>query len=275
MIDYPNAKINLGLYIINKRPDGFHNIETVFVPIPSLCDILEVIPSRNSTQPLTFSQTGLVVEGDKNNNLCVKAHRILSSHTSLPNVSMHLHKQIPMGAGLGGGSADGAFALKMLNKLSYKPLPPLELSRLALELGSDCPFFLVNKSCFATGRGEILKQVNLPINNMYIMLVNPNIEVNTGLAYRESTPNPAATNLAAISELPLEEWKDTISNDFEKTVCSHHPLIKSIKSKLYEMGAVYASMSGSGSTVFGIFRLEPPKGLFNESYFLKTLKYSL
>ena len=275
MIDYPNAKINLGLYITERRADGFHNIETVFVPIPSLCDILEVITTPNSTQPLVFSQTGLTVEGDINSNLCVKAHRILSRHTSLPNVSMHLYKQIPMGAGLGGGSADGAFALTMLNKLSNKPLSLTELSQIALELGSDCPFFLVNKPCFATGRGEILKPVHLSLSNMYIMLVNPNIEVNTGLAYRESTPKPAPTNLAVISEFPLVEWKDIIYNDFESTVCSHHPQIKGIKDKLYENGAIYSSMSGSGSTVFAIFRTEPPKGMFAEPFFVKTLTYTM
>lgn len=272
MIDFPNAKINLGLYITSKRPDGFHNIETIFVPVPTLCDILEIIPSPNSGKPLIFSQTGLTVKGDVDSNLCVNAHRILSSHTSLPKVSMHLHKQIPMGAGLGGGSADGAFALRMLNELADNPLPSSDLSQLALELGSDCPFFLVNKPCFATGRGEILNRVNLPISNMFIMLVNPNIHVDTGLAFRKSTPQLAATSLAGIAEIPLERWKNTISNDFEKGDCAHHKQVKSIKDKLYDSGAVYCSMSGSGGTVFAIYRAEPPKGLFNEPYFLKTVK---
>jgi 4-diphosphocytidyl-2-C-methyl-D-erythritol kinase len=257
MISFPNAKINLGLFITEKRPDGFHNIETVFLPIPNLCDILEVIPLPTQETPLLFSQSGLKVDGDENDNLCVKSYNLLSQYIKLPSVAIHLHKQIPMGAGLGGGSADGAFALSMLNQLPEKPLSEKELAKLALELGSDCPFFLKNSICFGGGRGELLEPIDIKISGYYLLLVNPNIHVNTGLAYRQSTPSPAPFNLKQISEVPINKWKTLVINDFEKVVFPSHPKIELIKNELYSIGAVYSSMSGSGSTVFGIFRNKP------------------
>jgi 4-diphosphocytidyl-2-C-methyl-D-erythritol kinase len=257
MIAFPNAKINLGLHITEKRPDGFHNIETVFLPIPKLCDILEIIPTQNTKSVVEFSQTGLSVDTDTENNLCVKAYRLLKGETPLPSVKMHLHKQIPMGAGLGGGSADGAFALSLLNNLSEKPLSKIRLAELALELGSDCPFFLKNRPCFGSGRGEKLEQLDISFTNYHLLLVNPNIHINTGMAYKQSNPSPAKFNLRLISNTPITQWKGVVINDFEKIVFQSHPEIEQLKNDLYSMGALYASMSGSGSTVFGIFKDKP------------------
>ncbi len=267
MITFPNAKINIGLYITEKRPDGFHNIETIFLPIPKLCDILEVLPKTSGRNSIEFSQTGLAVDADISQNLCVKAYYLLSSHTALPNVLMHLHKQIPMGAGLGGGSADGAFALRMLNTLADNPVEDEKLLDIALELGSDCPFFLINKPCFGQGRGEVLSPVNLPLNGCFIAIVNPGIHVNTGFAYKNSQPKPAPINLKQLDRLVISSWRDSVSNDFDKVVFPHHPEIERVKEKLYQLGAVYSSMSGSGSTIFGIFADAPDlKGEF-QNYF--------
>jgi 4-diphosphocytidyl-2-C-methyl-D-erythritol kinase len=263
MIAFPNAKINLGLYITEKRPDGFHNIETVFLPVPKLCDILEILPTNNKEYDIEFSQTGIAVDADSENNLCVKAYRLLEKEISMPSVKMHLHKQIPMGAGLGGGSADGAFALSLLNNLSQKPLSRNRLAEVALELGSDCPFFLTNKPCFGSGRGENLETLNISLTGYHLLLINPNIHVNTGMAYKQSKPTPAMFNLRSIAETPIEQWKELIINDFEKVVFQIHEEIEGLKNELYSLGAVYASMSGSGSTVFGIFKNAPNlKGKF-------------
>lgn len=257
MISFPNAKINLGLYITEKREDGFHNIETVFLPIPTLCDILEIIPIPNQDTKLSFSASGIKVDGDQNDNLCVKAYNYLNELVELPKVAIHLHKQIPMGAGLGGGSADGAFALRMLNDLVKEPLPQSKLTELALKLGSDCPFFLQNTASFGSGRGEKLEHIDINLQGYFIIIVNPGIHVNTGLAYKQSTPSPAPFNLRQINDVPIEKWKNLVTNDFEKVVFKAHPEIEAIKSELYSMGAIYSSMSGSGSTVFGIFKKKP------------------
>jgi 4-diphosphocytidyl-2-C-methyl-D-erythritol kinase len=257
MISYPNAKINIGLYITERRPDGFHNIETVFFPIPSLCDILEILPLKNQVGKIKFTQSGLKVEGDPESNLCLKAFRIISKHINLPPISMHLHKQIPMGAGLGGGSADGAFALNMLNQLTKEPLPVNILSEIALELGSDCPFFLTNETCFGMGRGEKLEQLDLNLHGYNIVIVNPGVHINTALAYKKSNPATAPFNLRKLENIAIAKWNELVSNDFEKVVFLDYPEVLRIKNELYSMGAVYSSMSGSGSTVFGIFKIRP------------------
>ncbi len=257
MISFPNAKVNIGLFITERRSDGFHNIETIFLPVPKLCDILEIIEVPLQTEDLKYSQTGLTIEGDISSNLCVKAYYKLKERVELPHVSMHLHKQIPMGAGLGGGSADGAFALKMLNQLAKNPLTDNELTKVALTLGSDCPFFLKNEPCFATGQGELLEPIPLILSGYWIALVNPGIHVPTGKAYSESTPQAAPVHLPNEIKKPIEHWQKTIGNDFEKVVFRHHNEIENVKNKLLEQGAVYASMSGSGSTVFGFFRTKP------------------
>jgi 4-diphosphocytidyl-2-C-methyl-D-erythritol kinase len=267
MITYPNAKINLGLYITEKRPDGYHSIETVFVPVPKLCDILEIVPKSDQDESISFTQSGLEIDDDRNSNLCIKAFNLINQKVKLPKVAIHLHKQIPLGAGLGGGSSNGAFALKMLNQLAEKPLSQQELADSALELGSDCPFFLHNMPCFASGQGEKIEPLDLKLTGYHILLVNLGIHVNTGKAYACSNPQPAPFNLRLVETTPIEKWKNLVSNDFEKIVFTQHPQVESIKHKLYSIGALYASMSGSGSTVYGFFKNNPKVGeLFGKMF---------
>lgn len=269
MITFPNAKINLGLNIVERREDGFHNIETVFYPVKSLCDILEIVPSPNQDVAISFNQTGLSLNEPDENNLCVKAYHLLNSYTELPKVAIHLHKQIPFGAGLGGGSADGAFSLVMLNELSPNPLSKDKLLEVALKLGSDCPFFIYNEPCFATGRGEMISPISLDLSELYILLVNPGLHVNTGKAYSLSKPKQPEKSLDILIKNATNLWVDSIKNDFEEVVFSIHPQIGNIKDNLYKMGAIYASMSGSGSTVFGLFNEKPA----HESQFLEYFKH--
>lgn len=296
MISFPNCKINLGLQILNKREDGYHNLATVFYPLP-LKDALEVVRKDDGKtthdSPLTthvnFSSTGLQIAGDTANNLCVKAcHLLKKDFPSLPPVLMHLHKAIPMGAGLGGGSADGAFALKLLDEKFQLNLTNEQLIAYALQLGSDCPFFILNKPCYATGRGEVLEPIALDLSAYCFAIVNPGIHVNTGWAFANLSGRSADSNkqsdsfqrpdseqrpnLKQIIQQPISTWKHQLINDFEEPVCKAHPEIAAIKQQLYDAGAVYASMTGSGSTVFGIFEKEPSlSAKFNDSYFLKLI----
>ncbi len=271
MIVFPNCKINLGLQVLNKREDGFHNLETVFYPIP-LRDALEVIRSTDEKTEATisFKSTGLIIEGDYHNNLCIKAYELLKNDfPTLPSVQMHLHKTIPMGAGLGGGSSDGAFALKLLNEKFQLGLSGQQLINYALQLGSDCPFFILNKPAFATGRGEVLEEVNLDLSDYHFAIINPGIHVNTGWAFGNLnlTDSSKRPDLRTIIQQPVITWKDQLINDFEEPVSKAHPEIASIKQQLYDAGALYASMSGSGSTVFGIFKVRPQLE-FTETYFI-------
>jgi len=267
MIVLPNAKINIGLNIVARREDGFHNIETIFYPVKGLCDILEVVSNNDQKEPLIFTQTGLTLNEPDENNLCVKAYHLLKSYAELPPVIIHLHKQIPFGAGLGGGSSDGAHTLVALNKLSDNPLPQEKLLEIALKLGSDCPFFIYNSPCYAKGRGEILNPLDLNLSGLHILLVNPGLHINTGKAYSLSNPKPSIHKLPKeISKEPLL-WKDLISNDFEKVVFDLYPEIGLIKNELYKMEAIYSAMSGSGSTVFGIFKEKPNYDVLFTDYF--------
>jgi len=300
MIVFPNCKINLGLHILNKREDGYHNLETVFYPLP-LKDALEVIrrddgaqttdDSKTLSEPVpqtagvegsvgdiersrdndvSFSATGFTIAGDEANNLCIKAYHLLKKDfPSLPPVQMHLHKAIPMGAGLGGGSSDGAFALKLLNDKFQLGLSTQQLIDHALQLGSDCPFFIINKACYATGRGEFLETVELDLSAYHFAIVNPGIHVNTRWAFSQldlsDTDRP---DLKQIIQQPIETWKDQLINDFEEPVSKAHPEIATIKQQLYDAGAAYASMTGSGSTVFGIFeKTETINNIFKKDYF--------
>ncbi len=278
MIVFPNCKINLGLHIVGKRDDGFHNLETVFYPLP-FKDALEIIPNPH-TEENEFTATGLPVEGNPENNLCLKAwHLLKKDFPKLPSVKIHLHKAIPMGAGLGGGSADAAFMLKLLNDKFDLDIFEERLIRLALELGSDCSFFIINKPCIATGRGEVLEEVAVDLSAYKIILINPGIHINTGWAFSQlaaglsdgSRPSDSLKNitLKEIISQPVETWKDKLYNDFEKPVFEVHPEIEAIKEELYRQGAVYAAMSGSGSTVFGIF---PQNFVSNDETALKELK---
>ncbi|HEY2726670.1 MAG TPA: 4-(cytidine 5'-diphospho)-2-C-methyl-D-erythritol kinase [Parafilimonas sp.] len=252
MIVFPNCKINLGLYILGKRTDAYHNLETAFYPLP-FCDVLEVIQSSNSKQQYELFLSGNKIEDEHENNLCIKAYHLLKKDfPQLPSIKIYLHKVIPSGAGLGGGSADGAFMLMLLNDKFHLQLSQQQLLNYALLLGSDCPFFIINKPCFAQQRGEILEPVQVSLSAYKLMLINPGIHVNTAWAFTQiqfSNPN----NIKAVITKPVEEWKNNLTNDFELPVFTKYPEIKNIKDHLYSLGALYASMSGSGSTVFGIF----------------------
>ncbi len=273
MIVFPNCKINLGLNILRKRNDGYHDLETIFYPVP-LSDILEVVTyndSRSSSIPFTLS--GLGIEGDAASNLCLKAYRILKKDfPEIPHIQMHLHKVIPSGAGLGGGSADASFALKLFNTIFKLGLSDKQLIAYSIQLGSDCPFFILNKPCLATGKGEMLEEIFLDLSAYKLVLVNPGIHVSTGDAFRYLRPQVPDKPLKEIIQYPVQKWKDELSNDFEKVIFKKHREVVDIKDSLYLSGAVYASMSGSGSTVFGLFpKLASPALSFPPGYFVKEL----
>lgn len=250
MLCFPNCKINLGLYVTRRRDDGYHDLETVFYPV-NFHDSLEVVPSVETTLHLS----GLRVGSNTQDNLVWKAYEMMEARFpgKLPKLNIFLHKAIPMGAGLGGGSADGAFMLKLLNDFCHLNLDKPALAAMALELGSDCPFFIYNTPQLATGRGEIMNDIAINLSNYSIQLICPKVHVSTRDAFAEMTPRKAPFDLAHLGTLPVERWKGTISNDFESTVFKHHPVLATIKGQLYEQGALYASMSGSGSTLYGIF----------------------
>lgn len=273
MILFPNAKINLGLHIVSKRADNFHDLETVFYPIP-LQDAIEVIEAPpNAAQQVEFSTSGLNVDIVPGENICVKAYQLLKSDfPQLPPVLMHLHKVIPLGAGLGGGSSDGAFALKLLNSKFELNINQERLLKYALQLGSDCPFFIINKPSYASGRGELLEEVNLDLSSLKIVIVNPGIHVNTGWAFSQVSPKAPYSSLKDIPRKPVAEWKEWLYNDFEESVFNQYPEIAKIKRDLYEAGALYASMSGSGSTFYGLFEKEPVLPSFPAHYFVKILQ---
>jgi len=274
MICFPTCKINLGLRITNKRADGFHALETVFFPI-SIKDALEIIiePDTNAA-PISFTSSGLAINGDPSDNLCFKAYGLLKKdYPTIPNIKMHLHKTIPMGAGLGGGSADGAFTLVALNQLFNLQLSVDKLMQYALTLGSDCPFFIINTPAFASGRGEILKPINVNLDGYYIVIVNPGIAISTKLAFSLITPKVPDTNMEAIICEPVTLWKEKLINDFEQPIFNSFPELANIKETLYQKGAVYASMTGTGSTVFGIVPTSMMDTLsfnFPSHYFIAT-----
>ena len=268
MVTFPNCKINLGLQIVSKRNDGYHDIETVFFPI-DLKDSLEIIEKEK----FEFSTSGSLIEGGPEKNLCVKAYDLLKKDfPQLPAIHMHLHKAIPIEAGLGGGSADGAFTLKLLNKKFELNLSEKQLIEYSLQLGSDCPFFILNKPCFATGRGEILEQIVLDLSDYKIVIVHPGIHITTTWAFSNIKLTKPVKPTKQIILQSVSTWKDELSNDFEKTVFEKYPEIKKIKDDLYDAGALYSSMSGSGSAVYGIFKKEDTISIsFPVNYFVKTL----
>ncbi|MDI9364257.1 MAG: 4-(cytidine 5'-diphospho)-2-C-methyl-D-erythritol kinase [Flavobacterium sp.] len=336
MVAFPNCKINLGLNIIGKRNDGYHDLETVFFAVP-LTDALEIIgrwsmvdgprstvdgqrstvhsPRSTVHSPRTtvdgqrstvdgqrstvhsprttvdgprstvdgqrttvdgqrsavnFTSTGLPINGAESDNLCVKAYQLLKQDLpDLPTVKMHLHKVIPMGAGLGGGSADGAFALQLLNNTFQLQLTTKQLIAYALQLGSDCPFFIINKPCFATSRGEIMQPINLDLSNYQLVLVNPKIHIGTGWAFSNITPQIPTISIQHIIGQPIETWKNVLVNDFQKPAIQQYPAIGKAIHQLYQQGAVYSAMTGSGSTVFGLFSKDAkPQLPFPENYFV-------
>ena len=256
MVVFPNSKINLGLRIVSKRVDGYHDLDTVFYPLP-FYDALEVIrndgESEAANPEIIFNITGLPI-GETTDNLCLRAYQLLKSDFSnLPPVHMHLHKTIPIGAGLGGGSADAAFSLTLLNDKFQLGLTTDQLLQYALKLGSDCPFFILNKPCHATGRGELMQPVDLDLSSYKFVLINPGIHISTGKAFAGASPAIPVRSTREIISQPVHTWKDQLMNDFEKTIFPAFPEIEKIKNSLYEHGALYASMSGTGSSVYGIF----------------------
>lgn len=250
MLRFPNCKINLGLYITNRRADGYHDLETVFYPVP-VQDVLEVVPSQEAAIHIS----GLEVAGNKEDNLVWKAYSILQNKfpAQVPSLDIFINKTIPMGAGLGGGSADGAFMLQLVNDYCKLGLDKATLAEMALQLGSDCPFFIYNEPMFASGRGELLQPVPLSLKGYSLQLICPAVHVSTAAAFKMISPKPAPFDLRRLGALPVEEWKINISNDFESPVFTAHPELADIKKQLYDGGALYASMTGSGSAVYGVF----------------------
>jgi len=248
MLVFPNAKINIGLYITAKREDGFHDIETVFYPI-GVYGMLEMIPSKKHS----FSISGIEIPITKENNICLKTFSLLQEKYSLPPVKIHLHKNIPIGAGLGGGSSDAAFMLKLTNEIFNLNLSDDEFQNFAIQLGSDVSFFLHNKPVLARGRGEILSEIDLSLNTKYLVVIYPNIHISTRDAYSNIKPKHQRYSLVDLIKEPISEWKDIIFNDFEERLFLRYNALKEIKDELYRQGAIYASMSGSGSSIYGVF----------------------
>jgi len=265
MICFPNAKINIGLNVVEKRPDGYHNIETVFFPIP-IKEALEVVHLENNNAPYIWSNSGITVDTPAENNICIKALNLIKQDHTLTPIQIHLHKQIPFGAGLGGGSADGACMLKLLNDFFKLNISTDDLKQYAVQLGADCPFFIDNHPALATGIGEILKPIELDLSGYHLALIKPDIHVSTPEAYAGIVPAQSATSLKEDIHRPIEEWKEYIKNDFEKSVFTKYPLIGELKEQLYQQGALYAAMSGSGSSVFGIFKETPAMDAFQDHY---------
>ncbi|MGI4020489.1 MAG: 4-(cytidine 5'-diphospho)-2-C-methyl-D-erythritol kinase [Janthinobacterium lividum] len=252
MIVFPNAKINIGLNVINKRTDSYHNLETVFYPI-KIHDALEVVLS----DVLRFTSSGNLIPGNSDDNLCLKAYHLIKKEHNLPPVHIHLHKNIPIGAGLGGGSADAGFFIKLLNEVCEIGLSIETMQNYARQLGADCAFFIGNKSVFAFEKGDQFEPINLNLSAYHLVLVMPPVHVSTAEAYSGVQPKASKSDLESASKLPVEEWKNFIKNDFEESVFLHHPQILSVKEALYQQGAIYAAMSGSGAAVFGIFSKKP------------------
>lgn len=263
MLVFPNAKINIGLHIVEKRNDGYHNIESIFYPIP-LQDALEAVvePLQNDaiteqSGSISLVTTGFEILGNSNDNLITKAYHLLKKdYPQLKGLHVHLHKSIPMGAGLGGGSADCAFFIRLLNQLYALELTPVQLHNYAQQLGSDCAFFIANTPAYATQRGEVLMPITLNLSGYYLVLVKPNIHISTAQAYAGVTPKPSVMPLTTLIQQPVEQWKDSISNDFEAAIFATYPVLNEIKTQLYTQGAVYSVMSGSGATVYGLFKSE-------------------
>jgi 4-diphosphocytidyl-2-C-methyl-D-erythritol kinase len=254
MISFPNAKINIGLNIVEKRTDGFHTIQSVFYAI-GLCDALEIVENNDATEEkIIFTSSGLEIPGNATDNLCVKAYYLIAKDYALPKIKVHLHKHIPIGAGLGGGSADAAFFIRLLNDKFELGLAWGEMHHYAKQLGSDCSFFISNRPSFVEGKGDQFESIQLDLSKYYIALIYPNIHINTAKAYSGVKPKKATRSLESdLLTLPIAEWKNYVHNDFEDSIFPQFPELQKIKEKLYELGASYAAMSGSGSTVYGIF----------------------
>ena len=265
MIRFPQAKINLGLRILEKRSDGYHEIDSCMYPI-GIEDIIEVIP--NYSEQLHVS--GLLVNGEVTTNLCWKAYQLIKERYKIPSTYLHLNKQIPMGAGLGGGSSDASAVLLMLNECYQLGISLKQLEEMAAELGSDCPFFIESKPKMVSGRGEIMDPVTIDLSGYYLKVINPGIHIGTAEAYAGVSPYRGGKTVREVVEGPNENWKKELVNDFEHSVFQRNPLLAAIKNELYAEGAVYAAMSGSGSTLFGVFNQQPTSSYSN--YFERILQ---
>lgn len=251
---FPNAKINLGLNITEKRTDGFHNLESVFVPV-LWNDELEIIESDQTS----FVSSGIEIPGEPNENLCLKAFNLVQSEFKLPPVRIHLKKNIPIGAGLGGGSSDAAFVIKGINEMFELNMNVEQMQNFARKLGSDCAFFIKNEPVFAFGKGDEFAPINIDLSNKYLVLVYPNVHVSTAQAYSGVKPKKPEYSLKDIINMPIKDWRSFMKNDFEQSIFKAFPKLYRLKQDLYSSGALYASMSGSGSTIFGIFEGIPPR----------------
>ena len=268
MIYFPNAKINIGLHILNKRDDGFHNIESCFYPIPWF-DVLEI----NKSEKLSFISRGIEIPGESENNLCLQAYQLIKNDFDIPPVAIHLQKLIPIGAGMGGGSADAAFTLKGLNDLFDLNISNEKLESYAKQLGSDCAFFIQNKPVLAINKGDEFKPININLENKFLVAIYPNTHISTKEAYSNTSLNETKTPLTRLLSSPTNLWQNTIENDFENSIFPSHKHLEDIKNQLINNGAFYSSMTGSGSTVFGLFHT-PPKseGLFSNSFITKIMR---
>lgn len=253
MITFPNAKINLGLSITEKRPDGYHNLETVFYPV-ALEDALEIVTSPQTEEKFRLYQHGIEIAGSPADNLVVKAYLLLDREFQLPPIDIHLYKHIPSGAGLGGGSSDAAFMLKLLNEYYHLQLTGAQLETYAATLGADCAFFINNAPTFAEGIGNLFSPVSLSLKGYGIVIVKPDVFVSTREAFAHIRPHQPEYPVKEVIQSPVSEWRGKLINDFEASVFPQYPVIGEIKEELYRRGAVYASMSGSGSSVFGLFK---------------------
>lgn len=249
MITFPNAKINIGLNITGKRADGYQNLETIFYPI-SIKDALEVVEASE----MAFETSGIEIPGHTHENLCLKAYDLMRKDVDLPNIHIHLHKQIPIGAGLGGGSADAAFFIKLINEKFEMNMSAEQMQGYCRKLGADCAFFIDNKAVFAFEKGDVFKAIDLDLSDYCIALVMPPVHVSTWEAYRGINPKLPQQSLKDLIKLPVEEWQGTITNDFEEHILRNHPQIRGVKASLLEAGALFSLMSGSGASVYGIFK---------------------
>jgi 4-diphosphocytidyl-2-C-methyl-D-erythritol kinase len=274
MICFPNAKINIGLNITGSRPDGYHNIDTILFPV-ELCDVLEFVADKKpGKSDFNLNCTGIDLKVAPEDNICIKAYQLLKKDYNLPEISIHLHKIIPVGAGLGGGSSDAAYMLKNLNKTFQLNISNKLLHEYAGKLGSDCPFFIDNKTVFAYEKGNKFMDIDLVLSGYYIVIIYPNIQISSGEAYSEALIKTAENSLRDSVKLPVKEWKNVIQNGFENTIFPKYPEIKNIKKELYEIGAVYASLSGSGSALYGIFNKVPEIKKSPGNYFIWQYRIS-
>jgi len=260
MITFPVAKINLGLNVVEKRADGYHNLQTVFYPVP-IMDALEIVPMSDgfpSDVDCDLKVTNITIEGDEQRNLVVRAYHLLKAdYPELPRVHAHLWKGIPTQAGMGGGSSDCGYMIRLLNETFDMGLSSEQMQQYAARLGADCAFFIESRACYAEGIGERLQPIDLDLSGWHIGVVRPDIPVPTKEAFSRIHPHYPALNCRDVVKQPVETWRDTLTNDFEESVFVLHPEIGDVKEQLYKMGATYAAMSGSGSALFGLFKDEP------------------